>query len=64
MMSAALGPAVLLHSQTWQNRVDQWTARVMEHKSNLVSYLIVLRCVLPSLSLGYEDFCGAEMRAV
>ncbi|GAA5839418.1 hypothetical protein JCM11251_003972, partial [Rhodosporidiobolus azoricus] len=43
LMSAALGPAVLLHSETWRKRVEAWEGRVMEHKSNLVSYLIILR---------------------
>ncbi|GAA5863299.1 hypothetical protein JCM8547_002891 [Rhodosporidiobolus lusitaniae] len=43
LMSSALGPAVLLHSEVWQRRVDAWTTRVAEHRSNLVSYLIVLR---------------------
>ncbi|GAA6044102.1 hypothetical protein JCM8097_008438 [Rhodosporidiobolus ruineniae] len=43
LMSAALGPAVLLHSEVWQQRVDAWTERVMKHKANLISYLIILR---------------------
>ncbi|BGP42397.1 hypothetical protein JCM10450v2_006491 [Rhodotorula kratochvilovae] len=43
LMSAALGPAVLLHSAVWRARVDAWAARVRKHDDNLVSYLIVLR---------------------
>ncbi|GAA6061747.1 hypothetical protein JCM10212_000480 [Sporobolomyces blumeae] len=42
-ISAALGPAVLLHSEVWQKRVDAWTERVQSHRENLVSYLIVIR---------------------
>ncbi|GJN93467.1 hypothetical protein Rhopal_006524-T1 [Rhodotorula paludigena] len=42
-MSAALGPAVLLHSEVWQQRIDAWTARVKKHESNLISYLVILR---------------------
>ncbi|GAA5910861.1 hypothetical protein JCM6882_003448, partial [Rhodosporidiobolus microsporus] len=43
LMSAALGPAVLLHSETWRKRVEAWTDRIMQHKASLVSYLIILR---------------------
>ncbi|GAA6009489.1 hypothetical protein JCM11491_003576 [Sporobolomyces phaffii] len=42
-ISAALGPAVLLHSEVWRKRVDAWSDRVQSHQENLVSYLIVIR---------------------
>ncbi|GAA6026109.1 hypothetical protein JCM10207_006238 [Rhodosporidiobolus poonsookiae] len=43
LMSAALGPAVLLHSEVWQRRVDAWTERVNKHRANMISYLVILR---------------------
>ncbi|GAA5973026.1 hypothetical protein JCM21900_003529 [Sporobolomyces salmonicolor] len=43
LLSAALGPAVLLRSEVWQKRVEAWTERVQSHRENLISYLIVLR---------------------
>jgi len=69
-MSAALGPAVLRHSEVWRERVDAWTERIAKHESNLVSYLIVLRCVpsLPRLgralgttALAAPDAVGPEL---
>ncbi|GAA5960492.1 hypothetical protein JCM3765_003654 [Sporobolomyces pararoseus] len=42
-ISAALGPAVLLHSEVWRKRVDAWSERVQGHQENLISYLIVIR---------------------
>ncbi|GAA5905757.1 TVP38/TMEM64 family protein [Sporobolomyces salmoneus] len=42
-ISAALGPAVLLHSEVWRKRVDAWSERVRSHQENLISYLIVIR---------------------
>ncbi|POY76189.1 hypothetical protein BMF94_0709 [Rhodotorula taiwanensis] len=42
-LSAALGPAVLSHSEVWQRRIDRWAERIKEHDQNLISYLIVLR---------------------
>ncbi|GAA6022652.1 hypothetical protein JCM8202_005035 [Rhodotorula sphaerocarpa] len=42
-LSAALGPAVLSHSEKWQHRIDRWADRVREHDKNLLSYLIVIR---------------------
>ena len=42
-ISAALGPAVLLHSEVWRKRVDAWSERVQSHQENLISYLIVIR---------------------
>ncbi|GAA5961177.1 hypothetical protein JCM10213_001413, partial [Rhodosporidiobolus nylandii] len=43
LMSALLGPAVLLHSEVWQRRVEAWSERVKEHRANLISYLVILR---------------------
>lgn len=52
-LSAVLGPAVLSRSEVWQHRIDRWADRIKEHDQNLLSYLIVLRWVSPSLLMGF-----------
>ena len=42
LISAALGPA-LLSMPKWRARLESWVARVEAQRSNLLSYLIVLR---------------------
>lgn len=61
-LSAALGPAVLSHSEKWQHRIDRWADRVREHDKNLLSYLIVIRWVALGASVLYREN-GELMRA-
>ncbi|GAA99337.1 uncharacterized protein L969DRAFT_93798 [Mixia osmundae IAM 14324] len=67
LFSAALGPALLLTSKKWQDRVIQWRDIIKNQGSNLISYLIVLRIaplpphsvinvVLPHVGVGLPMF--------
>lgn len=42
-ISAALGPALLMNSESWRAKVEAWTDRIASHGDNLIPYLIVLR---------------------
>lgn len=49
LLSATLGPAVLLSSPKWTHRLDRWKEKINAQGDNLISYLIVLRWVGRSL---------------
>jgi membrane protein DedA with SNARE-associated domain len=44
LISALLGPALLLTSQRWRDRLDVWRERIRKQGGNMISYLIILRC--------------------
>lgn len=43
LISALLGPALLLASKTWRDRLESWRIRIRKQGGNMISYLIVLR---------------------
>ena len=45
LISALLGPALLLASEKWRDRLEQWRGRIRQQGGNMISYLIVLRWV-------------------
>ena len=45
LISALLGPALLLANTTWKDRLEVWRDRVRSQGSNMISYLILLRYV-------------------
>lgn len=45
LISALLGPALLLASEKWRDRLEQWRERIRQQGGNMISYLIVLRWV-------------------
>jgi hypothetical protein len=66
-LSALFGPALLLASAKWRNRLAVWKDRIQAQRSNLISYLIVLRIaplpphwvvnlVAPHLSINLQTF--------
>ena len=48
LISMALGPALLSNSVKWSNRLETWKKRINDQGDNLMSYLIILRCVAAS----------------
>lgn len=43
LISALLGPALLLASDKWTTRLEVWREHIRQQRSNMVSYMIVLR---------------------
>ena len=43
LISALLGPALLLASEKWRNRLEVWRERIRKQQGNMFSYLIILR---------------------
>lgn len=43
LLSQQLGPAVLMRSGKWRDRVEVWKGKVGRHEKDLISYLIILR---------------------
>lgn len=43
LISALLGPALLLVNKAWRDRLDLWRERIRKQGGNMISYLIVLR---------------------
>lgn len=43
LISALLGPALLLASEKWRNRLQVWRERIRKQQGNMFSYLIILR---------------------
>lgn len=43
LISALLGPALLLANKTWRDRLDLWKERIGKQGGNMFSYLVVLR---------------------
>lgn len=59
LISALLGPALLLASETWRDRLEQWRVRIRQQGGNMISYLIVLRYVAADLNgLGLRSPSG------
>lgn len=43
LISALLGPALLMASEKWRARLDVWRERIRQQQGNMFSYLIILR---------------------
>lgn len=43
LISALLGPALLLVNKAWRDRLDVWRERIRKQGGNMISYMIILR---------------------
>ena len=75
LISALLGPALLLASQKWRDRMDLWKARIDAQGGNMISYLMILRIaplpphwmvniICPHLNIGIPLFWSSTFLGV